>query len=80
MRKCDESLPSIAYTNDAHEFKKGLFAAEMSIDNGRFKHYLQTKSDSETIHLKLKADPEADTVMTVMVRGVSEDEKDSRAK
>jgi hypothetical protein len=32
LRKCDSSRPSLYYTNNAQEFKNGVFSAEADID------------------------------------------------
>ncbi len=56
------------YTNDAREFKQGIFAAESKITNNNFKQYIKTKPyDSRTMHFKFIAPPNADALFTISV-------------
>ena len=80
MRKCDSSSPTLYYTNDAAEFKKGLFTASADINEHRFRQFLKTKASSKTLHLKLLADPTADTLLTITVKGIEESQKHSLVK
>lgn len=73
VKKCDLSFPLLQYTNNANEFKRGIFEAEVPISNNNFKQYLKTKKDSSTMHLKFIAPADADTLFTVSVEGRASD-------
>jgi hypothetical protein len=53
IKKCDESTPTLLYTNDAREFKRGIFEAEVDIEASNFRQYIKTKKGSKTLHLRL---------------------------
>ena len=56
INKCDMSSPSLQYTNDARDFKRGVFEGLVGINKNNFKQYISTKKGSKTIHLKLIGD------------------------
>jgi len=56
IKKCDTSVPSLLYTNDAKEFKMGLYEARQDIYNNYEKKLIKTKKSSKTIHFKLTAE------------------------
>jgi len=71
IKKCDSSVPSLYYTNDANDFKKGVFTAELDIENAYFKELIKTKNTSKTIHLKLIGDEQSDSLFTISVKSAS---------
>ena len=67
IKKCDTSIPTLYYTNDAKEFKEGIYETEEEIENGFEKKLIKTKPSSKTIHVKLTAEDDIGSMFTVSV-------------
>lgn len=71
VKQCRLGYPTLQFTNNAAEFKSGLFEGEVDIDKSIFKHYIKTKKDSKTIHFKLTAPADSESLLTISVAGLS---------
>jgi hypothetical protein len=70
VQKCAMSPLRLQYTNDANEFKQGVFAAESKIITNNFKQYIKTKPiKSRTMHFKFIAPPNVDALFTISAVG-----------
>jgi hypothetical protein len=67
VKKCDTSIPTLYYTNDAREFKEGLYETQEEIENGYEKKLIKTKKSSKTIHVKFTAEEDVGSLFTVSV-------------
>ena len=67
IKKCDTSVPSLLYTNDAKEFQKGIYEARQEIYNSYEKKLIKTKKSSKTIHFKLTAEDNVESLFSVTV-------------
>lgn len=59
IKKCDESIPNLMYTNDVKEFQNGIYETREDLVNGYEKRLIKSKKGSKTIHLKITAEDEA---------------------
>jgi hypothetical protein len=71
VQKCGLSSPRLQYTNDANEFKQGIFEAESKITNNNFKQYIKSKLSSATMHFKFIAPSDAEALFTISADGRS---------
>jgi hypothetical protein len=71
VSKCDLSTPAMQYTNDDHDFKRGIFEAEVDIDRISFNQFIKTKKSSKTAHLKLIGSQDTDSLFIISVSGSS---------